>query len=124
MKKLPMIARVLIGLVYTIFGLNGFLGFIPIPAMDGGAGAMMGALAATGYMLPFIKATEVVCGLMLLANFRAPLALTIVTPITLNIAAFHFILDPKGSPMAVALLAISAFLAWSWKDKYRGLLKA
>ncbi len=121
---LPTASRVLLGLVFTVFGLNGFLQFLPMPPMEGAAGAFVGALAASGYLFPLLKGVEVVAGLMLLANRYVPLALTLLAPIVVNIALFHFVLTPGEIGMAVALLAIEIYLAWSYRGAFRGVLDA
>lgn len=123
-SKLPTVARTLLGLVFFVFGLNGFLGFIPQPPMSEGAGAFMGALAATGYMFPLIKGTEVVAGLLLLSGRFVPLALTLLAPIIVNIALFHIVLAPVNFPVVVMVLALELYLAWAYRDAFRGMLAA
>ena len=116
-------ARVLLGLVFFGAGLSYFL--MPAPpadAMPGPAGAFAGALVKTGYMLTFIKATEVTCGLALLANRFVPLALTVLAPVVLNIVLLHAILMPSGLPVALLVLALELFLAWSYRDVFRPML--
>ena len=118
-------ARVLLGLAFFVFGLNGFLHFIPQQgAMPAGAGAFAGALAATGYMFPLIKGTEVVAGALLLTNRFVPLALTLLAPILVNIVLFHGILAPSGVALPLVLLAAELFLVWSFRDAYRPMLAA
>jgi uncharacterized membrane protein YphA (DoxX/SURF4 family) len=75
---LPTAARLLLGGIFFVFGLNGFLGFLPQPPLSDAGGAFLGALAATGYMFPLIKGTEVVAGLLLLGNRFVPLAITLL----------------------------------------------
>lgn len=122
-SKFPAAARILLGLIFFVFGLNGFLQFMPMPAMPEAAGAFMGGLAATGYMLPLIKGTEVVAGLLLLSGRFVPLALTLLAPIIVNIAFFHAVLDPNPV-MVVALLALELYLAWSYREAFEGVLQA
>jgi hypothetical protein len=124
MKKLSLVARILLGLVLFVFGLNGFLHFIPQPPLEGPAGAFGGALAATGYMFPLIKGTETIAGLMLLSNRFVPLALTLFAPIAVNILLFHTILAPAGAGMAIALLVLEIFLAWSYRGAFASMLRA
>ena len=119
-----LILRVLLGLVFVVFGLNGFFGFLPMPPMEGGAASFMGALAATGYMFPLIKGTEVVAGALLLSGRGLPLGLVMLAPILVNILAFHLVLTPGESGMAVALVAMSLGLAWIHRSAWRGLLSA
>ncbi len=120
-KKAPAAARILLGLIFTVFGLNGFLHFIPQPPMPPGPTLdfVMGLLG-TGYFFPFLKGTEVTMGLLLLADRFTPLALTILAPIVLNIAAFHAFMAPSGLPIAIVVLALEVYLAWS----YRGIFAA
>lgn len=123
MNKLPMVARILLGLVFFVFGLNGFLQFLPQPETTAEGGAFMGALAATGYMFPLIKGTELVAGAMLLGNRFVPLALVLLAPILVNIFAFHAVLAP-GLGMPIVLIAIEIFLAYSYRDAFAGVLSA
>lgn len=122
-RYLPHAARLGMGLVFTVFGLNGFLHFLPQPPLAGPAGAFAGALAATGYMFPLIKGTEVVAGLMLLSNRFVPLALAIIAPVVVNIFAFHAFLTPPN-PLAIVLLAVNVYLAWAYRDAFRPMLGA
>lgn len=123
MRHIPTVVRYLIGLVFFVFGLNGFLHFLPQPPMEGGAGAFAGALAATGYMFPLIKGTEVIAGALLLANRFVPLALTLLAPVVVNIFLFHTVLTPLN-PMAVLLVVGLAYLAYSYRDAFRPMLAA
>jgi hypothetical protein len=122
-RYLPHAARLGMGLVFAVFGLNGFLHFLPQPPLEGPAGAFAGALAATGYMFPLIKATEVAAGLMLLSNRFVPLALAIIAPVVVNIFAFHTFLTPPN-PLAIVLLAANVYLGWAYRDAFRPMLGA
>jgi hypothetical protein len=92
--------------------------------MPGPGGAFIGALVATGYMMPFVKAVEVLAGLLLLANRFVPLALVALTPIVLNIVAFHVFLAPDGMVMAIVLLAFQGYLGWSYRRAFHPMLAA
>ncbi|MEM1249664.1 MAG: hypothetical protein AAGA81_19070 [Acidobacteriota bacterium] len=125
MEKATFGARILLGIIFTVFGLNGFVQFIPVPEAAPAMGEFMGALMATGYMMPWVKATEVICGVLLLAGRFVPLALTILAPITLNILAIHLFLDgPASLPIPIVLVVLSLLAAWGVKDAYSGLLRA
>src|SRR5438552_2879816 len=84
-RKLPSVARVFLGFVFTVFGLNGFLHFIPQPPMSGPPADFFMALFGTGYMVPLIMGTELVAGVLLLAGRFVPLALTLLAPVIVNI---------------------------------------
>src|SRR5580658_7116571 len=99
MAKLTLIARLLLGLVFFVFGLNGFLHFIPQPKdMPPGTSDFFGALVRTGYMIPLIFATQTLGGALLLLNCFVPLALALLAPVVLNIILFHIFLAPSGIP--------------------------
>lgn len=119
--KLPLVARIFLGLVFTVFGLNGFLQFMPMPELPPAGGAFLGALVQTGYMFPLIKGTEVVAGLLLLFGRFVPLALTLLAPVTVNILLFHLVLAP---PPAMPLLIIAAqlYLAYSYRQVFAPML--
>ena len=118
------VARVLLGLVFTVFGLNGFFQFLPAPTVGESASAFLGALAAAGYVFPVIKSVEVLVGLSLLSGRFVPLALTLLAPITVNIILFHSFLDPSGLLLPLVVLGLHLSLAWRYRDAYRGVLAA
>src|SRR6188768_3359686 len=89
LDKLPSAARILLGLVFFVFGLNGFLHFLPQPPMSGPPADFIGALFVSGYMFPLIKGTEVIASILLLTNRFVPLALAVLAPVVVNIVAFH-----------------------------------
>lgn len=121
MKYAVLGARLLLGLIFTVFGINLWLQFLPQPELNEAAGAFFGAIATT-YLLTFIKVTEVLGGVLLLSGRLVPLALTILAPIVLNILFFHVFLDPAGMPVAIFVTALEAFLAWSYRDSFKGVL--
>ena len=122
-RHIPTAARLLLGLVFFVFGLNGFLNFLPRPAPPPEAAmAFAGALMKTGYMFPLLKATEVVSGTLLLSNRFVPLALAFLAPIVINIAAFHFMLAPEGAALAIIVLGLEIYLAWVYRDAFRPML--
>jgi hypothetical protein len=124
MKKVVLVARILLGLVFTVFSANYVLQFLPQPELGPEAGQFMGALAATEYMFPVIKLVEFVSGVMLLAGVLVPLALTLLAPIIVNIVLFHVVLDIGGLPVGLFILALEVFLAWSYRDSFASVLKA
>ena len=120
-------ARVLLGLVFFTFGLDGFLHFVPQPdpsTMPASSMAFAGALMATGYMFPLIKGTEVLVGALLLANRFVPLALVLLAPVLVNIVLFSAFLAPSGIGMGIVLVGLQLFLAWTHRRAYRPLLTA
>jgi uncharacterized membrane protein YphA (DoxX/SURF4 family) len=118
----PPAARIFLGLIFFVFGLNGFLHFLPNPPLPDAAGAFMGALAKTGYMFPLIKGTEVLGGLLLLSGRLVPLGLLLLAPVIVNIVAFHFVLAPPN-PVTFLVLALPLYLAWVYRNNFKGVLE-
>lgn len=115
-------ARILLGLIYAVFGAMGlamFLGFLqmPQPTMPEAAGAFMKGMMGTGYFFPLLKSTEVVGGLLLLTGLAAPFALVVLAPITLHIFLFHAYLTPGleslALPAAMVVLHIIAMMGYA-----------
>jgi uncharacterized membrane protein YphA (DoxX/SURF4 family) len=123
-NKLVIGARVLLGLVFVVFGSNFFFHFLPEPPMPERAGAFAGALFATGYMFVVVKAVEVGAGLLLLLDRFVPLALAVLAPIVVNIVLFHGFLARAGMALPLLVLALTLFLAWSYRAVYRPMLAA
>ncbi len=123
LRKLPTIARILLGLVFLVFGLNGFLQFLPMPPMPEAAGAYFGALTSA-QVLPIVKAIEVVAGFLLLTGLFVALALLLLAPIVVNIVLFHAVVTGEGLPVPLVLVALGIYLAWAYRDSFRGVLQA
>ena len=123
-KYLPTAARLFLGLVFTVFGLNFFLHFIPTPPPQPRAAAFAGALFGSGYFFPLLKVTEVVAGLLLLGGRFVPLALAVLAPIVINIVCFHLFLEPSGIPLPLVVLAAELYLAWTYRAAFAPMLKA
>lgn len=111
-RYLPSAARIVLGAVFTLFGLNFFLHFLPMPPPSGRAAAFLGGLFASGYLLQLTHLVELGAGLALLANRFVPLALTLLAPIIVNIVAFHLFLAPQGLAVPLVVLASELYLAW------------
>jgi hypothetical protein len=125
-RRAPLVARCLLGAAFFVFGLHGFLNFIPPPTtpIPEGAMAFGGALEQTGYMFPLISGTEVAVGTLLLANRFVPLALAVLAPVLINIVACHAFLMPDGSGLALLLLALELYLAWAYRRAFAPMLAA
>lgn len=121
-NKIHTVARILFGLAFLIFGLNGFLQFMPTPPVTAEAGALMGALANTGYFFPMIKVIEIFVGILLLTNFMAPFGLILISPILVGITTIHLFLNPGGLPMMIALHALHGFLVSGYFKYYKQVL--
>ena len=116
-------ARTALGLGFLTFGLNGFLHFLPQPPLAEPAVPFITGLAASGYMFPLIKGTEVLAGIALLAGRYVPLALTVLAPILINILAFHLFLAP-GLAVPVVLTALELYLAYRYREAFAPMLAA
>jgi putative oxidoreductase len=120
MKIAATIARYLLGLVFTIFGLNGFLNFIPPMPIPPLALQFIGPLMQSHFMV-FVFVVELAGGLLLLANQYVPLALALLGPVIVNILLFHILMAPGGLPPALVVAILWFVLFYSRRLAFSGL---
>jgi len=120
MKIATLIARNLLGLLFLVFGLNGFLHFIPMPPPPGLAGQYFTVLFVSHYMvLPFLL--QVIGGALLLANRFVPLALILLGPVLVNILLFHSLMAPAGLPLALFTTALWGIVFYGVRRAFAGV---
>ena len=126
MRIFTIIARVLLGLVFVVFGSNAFLHFLPMPPLPQGVtGEYLHAFFASGYVY-VIGGFQVIGGLLLLIGRFVPLGLTILCAIIVNIWAFHLLMapEPAGLVPAIVVTVLELFLVWRYRDAFAGILRA
>jgi putative oxidoreductase len=111
MKIAVTIARTILGLAFIVFGLNGFLQFIPQPPLTGFVKDFIGAMAGSHYAYG-VFFVQLIGGLLLLSGQFVPLALAILGPVVYNILLFHFTMDPSGIPLALFTLLLWVIVFW------------
>jgi putative oxidoreductase len=116
MKIAVLIARILLGLLFLVFGLNGFLNFIHGPMPSGVAGQYLAVMGGTFY-IHFVFVVQIVGGLLLLSGQFVPLALILLGPVIINILLFHVSMQPSGLPPAL-------FAAVLWFIVFFGVRRA
>ncbi|MEM7550746.1 MAG: DoxX family membrane protein [Bacteroidota bacterium] len=124
--KLVLAARLLLGLIFFVFGLNKFLNFLPPLSYnpDTIASAFLsGLFHNNAYLIYLLGATEVLVGTAFLSGKYVPLALIIIAPVTMNILLFHLSLDPAGGGPGYFTFALNWFLFFAYKKRYEPLLK-
>jgi hypothetical protein len=122
MKITSVIARFLLGLIFLLFGLNGFFHFLPMPPPTGVAGQFLGALFVSQYLV-VIFALQLIGAVLLLINRYVPLALTILAPVIFNIFFFHCLMAPSGLPLALVVTVLWVLAFVSVHSAFTGLLQ-
>lgn len=120
MKIATLIARNLLGLMFLVFGLNGFLHFIPQPPPTGLALQYFTVLSASHYMV-LVFLLQVVGGALLLANRFVPVALVLLGPVIVNILLFHITMAPQGLPPGLVALALWAVVFSSVRPAFASI---
>jgi uncharacterized membrane protein YphA (DoxX/SURF4 family) len=121
MKIVTLIARILLGLVFLVFGLNGFLNFLNTgPAPTGLAGQFLGALILSHYYW-VVAALQIAGGALLLVNRFVPLALVLTGPIIVNIICFHVFMNPSGAPPAAVATILWLILFYRNRQHFSGI---
>ena len=119
-RKLTIVLRSVLGFIFVAGPLAAVF-HVGEPALPPDAAAFAGALSRTGYMMPLLWSTEILAGLMLLCGILVPVALLLLAPVVVNIAAFHAFLAPGQMPPAVVAVALELFLAWQYREAFRPL---
>ena len=121
MNKVILISRILLGLIFVVFGANYWGHFIPMPAMSGNSATFMGVLFGSGY-LAVVKALEIVGGLAAFMG-RTTLALVILGPIIVNIILFDVFLAHAFNPLSTVAAVLALILAFSERSRFCAFLK-
>jgi len=122
MKTTSTISRLLLGLVFTVFGLNGFLNFFSTPPVPPLAGQFLGALVQS-HFIAIVLVIEIVAGLALLLNRMTPLALMLLGPVIFNILLFHITMAAAGLPPAVFVTILWLVTAYRVRGAFAGLFQ-
>jgi hypothetical protein len=123
MKLTANIARILLGLLFLTFGLNGFLHFIPMPPPSGLAGQYLGTLFVSHYLVA-VFLLQAIAGALLLVNRFVPVALVLLGPILVNILLFHCLMAPEGLPMALVAAALWLTVFFRARRAFSGIFVA
>jgi putative oxidoreductase len=122
MRIVSTIARLLLGVIFTVFGLNGFLNFLsmgPVPPL---AGQFLGALVQSHYM-SVVFFLQLACGVLLIANRFVPLALTVLGAVIVNILLVHVFMAPAGLPLAILVAVLWSISAYRVRYAFSGLFE-
>ena len=120
MKINTVVARFLLGLIFLVFGLNGFLHFIPSSPPSGTAGQFVGALFVSNYLV-VVFLFQLISAVLLLINRYVPLALTLLAPIIVNSLLFHILMAPSGLSLAIVVTVLWVVVFLSVRSAFGGL---
>ena len=121
MKTASTISRFLLGLIFTVFGLNGFLHFIPMGAPPSPLAGQFFVAVIQSHYISVVFALQLICGLLLLVNQFVPLALTVLAGIVLNILLFHITMAPAGLPLAFLTAVLWILVFASVRQQFTGI---
>jgi len=124
MKIAILVVRLLLGLIFFVFGLNNILHFMKMAPPPGDAGAYSTLLIAHNVMT-FVGLLMVISGLLLLVGRYVPLALVLLGPILVNILLFHLLfMGGAGIGIGAVCTLFELFLIWAHRLSFRGLFDA
>ena len=115
------VSKIFLGVIFLLFGLNGFLQFMQMPPPAQEAGLFLSGLARAAYFFPLLKGVEVLAGTLLVLNRRVNLALVMLVPIVLNIVLFHYYLDASGLLFSLEVAAMLCVACWENRRSLRVL---
>jgi putative oxidoreductase len=121
MKIVTLIARLLLGLIFIVFGLNAFFNFLSMGPMPSGlAGQFFGALFQSHYYF-VIAGVQILGGVLLLVNRFVPLALVLLGPVIVNIILYHVFLNPSGAPLAILAVILWGIVFYRYRQHFSGI---
>src|SRR5579862_8895461 len=123
MRTASLVAQYLAGVIFLVFGLNGFLNFIPLPPPGGIVGQFMGVLYVSHYLW-VIFAFQVIAGVLLLVNRYVSLAVAILAPVLVNILTFHALMAPSGLPLALFVAVLWGLIFVDVRPAFTGLFQS
>lgn len=123
MKVAALITRILLGLMFTIFGLNGFIHFLQMPAPANPLAVQYMTVLTESHYFAFVFLVQLIAGILLLIGRFVPLGLALLAPVLANILLYHSLMDPSGLPLGIfaTLLWLVAF--WSVRSAFYGILR-
>ena len=121
MRIASIIARYLLGLIFLVFGLNGFFHFIPMPPPKGALAAQFGGAIFASHYWVVVFGVQVLGGILLLVNRYVVLALVLLGPVIVNIFFFHALMAPEGLPLAIIVVVLWVILAVRYKQHLAGI---
>jgi len=124
MKITVIIIRSLAGLLLLFASVSYFFKLFPQPEMHGAVKTFNMGIGASVYLMPLIKATELVCGLAYITGRYVTLANVMIFPVVVNIFLFHAFLAPEGIAAGAFLLVAVLFLVWNHRRNYSSLFRA
>ena len=124
MKIAVLIARLLLGFVFFVFGLNSILQFMKAPPMPPSDATAFADIMMRAHYMNVIGILMLIAGLLLLVGRYVPLALTLLGPILVNILMFHFLVMHGGAEIGLVVTALELFLIWAYRSSFRGLFDA
>ena len=124
MKITSIVARYLLGLIFTIFGLNGFLNFIHQPPPANPLAIQFLVSVSESHFAAFFFALQVLGGLLLLSGYFVPLALTVLAAELYNILAFHLTLAPATIAPALVSSVLWILVFLQYRESFKGIFSA
>jgi putative oxidoreductase len=124
MKIASTISRYLLGLMFTVFGLNGFLNFINQPPPPNPLAIQFLIAVSSSHFAAFFFAVQLIGGLLLLSGYFVPLALTLLGAEIYNILAFHLTLAPASIPPALVASVLWILVFLQYRASFKEVLAA
>ena len=122
MKVIALVTRILLGLIFLAYGLDGFLHFMPPHQASARANVFVSALIDSGFIWQLMKGTQVLSGVLLLTDWYVPLALVLLAPIITIIFCMQLFLAPASLPVGSSIAVLELALAWFYRDYFKSVL--
>ncbi len=109
--------------MFTVFGLNGFLHFIPQPPPASPVAVQFMTAMAASHFFVLVFVVQLLAGILLLVNRFVPLALVLLAPVLVNVFNYHILMDPSGLPAGVVALILWCLVFYGVRGAFAGILR-
>jgi hypothetical protein len=121
MKIVSIVSRYLLGLIFAVFALNGFLNFIPQPPLTNPLAVQFLVSVSESHFAAFFFAAQLIGGLLLLSGYFVPLALTVLAAELYNILAFHLTMSPATIAPALVASVLWVLVFLQYRESFKGI---
>ena len=122
MKLASTICRYLLGLIFVVFGSNGFLHFIKAPPPSSAFGAQFMTVVNDSHFMILIFLLQLLAGAMLLIGRFVPLAFVVLAAVLTNILNYHVTMDPAGIGPGLFATVLWVVVALPFRRNFDGVL--
>jgi len=124
MKIVVLIARILLGLMFVLFGAIGLFHLVAPPPMPDGLMKRFSDVLTEAHYTQVVSSLQIIAGLLFLVNRFVPLALVLLGPILVNILLVHILMAPESIGAGLVATVLWFIVFYAHREAFAGIFKA